>query len=150
VGELAFTVHQPSTGSTAPAWTALLALGYVLDVSPTYWAYLWGTVFAIAAAVLAALLSYRYFGRSEAMFLVAIVCVIEWHMAWASLSGMEITLFTFLSLFFFYLLDRDAHLVWLGFVAGVSFLVRPEALLLVVLYGLRLLHDGKTQNIECS
>ena len=66
-GEMAFAVGQPSTGSTSPTWTALLSLGYLLNIPPTGWAYLWGTIFAIAAAALAAVLSYRYFGRTEAM-----------------------------------------------------------------------------------
>jgi hypothetical protein len=147
-GEMAFTVGRPSTGSTAPAWTALLSLGYVLNIPPTCWAYLWGTIFAIAAAALAAVLSYRYFGRAEAMLFVASISLIEWHMAWASLSGMEISLFTFLSLFFFYLLDRRSHPVWIGLIAGVSFLVRPEAVLLVTVYGLWLLFRWREERLQ--
>lgn len=142
-GTMAFINGQPSTGSTAPAWSLLLALGYVLDIPHLYWAYILGTLFAILSAVIAALISNQYFGHSISPIIVAVICILEWHLAWASLSGMEITLFMFLSLLFFYMLNRKSHPVWMGLLTGVAFLVRPESFLLAGVYGLSQLFQFK-------
>src|SRR5512133_2117906 len=41
-GQWAFFPGQPSAGSTAPLWSALLALGDLLHLGPYIWAYLVG------------------------------------------------------------------------------------------------------------
>src|SRR5690606_36632405 len=38
-GEFAFVLGQPSAGSTAPLWTALLAVGYAARLDYCAWAY---------------------------------------------------------------------------------------------------------------
>src|SRR6185295_15530732 len=53
---MAFSPDQPSTGSTSLGWTTLLATGYLLRVPFFHWAYLWGSIFAIASAFTAACL----------------------------------------------------------------------------------------------
>jgi arabinofuranosyltransferase len=50
---------------------------------------------------------------------------------------MEVTLFTFLTLSYLWLLDSHSRPYWLGLVAGLIVLVRPEGLLLVITYGLK-------------
>jgi len=144
-GTMSFVANQPSSGSTAPAWSLLLALGYVFKVPPTYWAYFCGSLFAVMSAWLAALINEQYFGWSLRSVLVGVLCLLEWHLAWAALSGMEITLFIFVSLLFFYLLNRDTHSVWMGLLTGLAFLVRPEAFLLVGVYGLSLIIRNRNQ-----
>ena len=62
-GLMAFSPGIPSTGSTSAGWTAILALGYFLNILFFSWAYLWGCIFAVATAFIAAQLSYRYFGN---------------------------------------------------------------------------------------
>ena len=105
-GELAFNPGEPSSGSTAPAWSALLSLAYLLKVNPQLWAYLWGVIFHLASAMCAARLSYRFFGDLRAAWAVGVITVLEWHLAWGALSGMEISLFTFISILFLLLLER--------------------------------------------
>ena len=51
-GEWAFRPGIPSAGSTAPLWSALLALGFLLRLSPYIWTYLLGMVTLFALAVL--------------------------------------------------------------------------------------------------
>lgn len=97
-GEIAFNPGQPSSGSTALGWSMLLALSYLLRLSPIPWAYACGSLFAVASAFLATRLGERYFGSLSSPWLVGILCLLEWHLAWAAMSGMEITLFTFLAL----------------------------------------------------
>jgi hypothetical protein len=136
-GIMAYNRGQLSSGSTAPLWAGLLALGYLLGVPHLWWAYVWGTVFSIASALSAAYLSVRYFGYKASFWWVGIVSFLEWHLAWAALSGMEVTFFTFLTLLYLWLLDRDSPAYLLGIVAGIIALARPEGFLLVAIYGIR-------------
>src|SRR5512139_1211356 len=43
-GQWAFRPNMPSAGSTAPLWSALLAIGYWLGLAPYIWTFLLGTV----------------------------------------------------------------------------------------------------------
>lgn len=143
-GMMAFSPGTPSTGSTSAGWTALLATGYFLNISLFFWAYLWGCVFAVASAYLAAQLSYSYFGKFMNASAIAFICIFEWHLAWSAVSGMEISFFTFLSLLFLLFVHRNASPSLLGFVAGLAFLVRPEAALLIAIYGIKIFVENRT------
>ena len=147
-GIMAFSPGVPSTGSTSPGWTVLLAAGYKLNASFLDWAYLWGSIFAIATAFAAALLSHCYFGDFKRAAIVGVICIFEWHLAWAALSGMEINLFTFLTLLTLLMTQRNSPPYLMGLVTGLTFLVRPEGFFLGAIYGLKLMitnrnHPGK-------
>jgi hypothetical protein len=137
-GVMAFSPGQPSTGSTSFGWTILLALGYSLNVPFFLWTYLLGGVFSIATAFTAARLSHEYFGNFMNAVIVAIICILEWHLAWAAVSGMEICLFTFLTLLFFLLLNRNRSPFLLGGLTGLIVLVRPEGIILALVYAFKL------------
>ncbi len=138
-GVMAFSSGQPSTGSTSPGWTILLAMGYKLKVPFLGWTYILGGIFAVATAFTAAALSESYFKDFKRAVIVAIICIVEWHLAWAAFSGMEVGLFTFLTLLILLLIHRKSSPLLMGSLIGVAFLVRPEAVILAVLYGVRLL-----------
>ena len=138
-GVMAFTPGQPSTGSTAFGWTVLLATGYVLHIPFFLWTYFLGSLFAVGAALLAAYLSRRYFGMFQNAVLVGVICILEWHLAWASVSGMEVGLFTFLTLLFLILIDRQVPAWILGALTGMIVLVRPEGVILALVYAIKLL-----------
>ncbi len=142
-GIMAFSPGVPSTGSTSAGWTGLLAAGYVLHVPFFFWAYLWGCIFAIATAWTAAHLSFRYFGNFRNAVIVAVLCILEWHLAWSAVSGMEISLFIFLSLLFLLLIHRNSPPYLMGLIAGLAFLVRPEMSLLIALYGIKILLENR-------
>ncbi|HET9589025.1 MAG TPA: hypothetical protein VFO91_09580, partial [Anaerolineales bacterium] len=142
-GLMAFSPEQPSTGSTSPGWTTLLAAGYVLKAPLFDWAYIWGSIFGIAAAFTAARLSHSYFGDSKRAMIVAVVCILEWHLAWATLSGMEISLFTFLSLLILLALYHNTSPFLMGLLIGLTFLIRPEGIIFALLYGMKLLFTNR-------
>lgn len=56
---------------------------------------------------------------------------------------MEISLFTFLTLLFLLLLYKNSPPYLMGFVAGLAFLVRPEASILIAIYGVKLLLENR-------
>ncbi len=140
-GVIAFSPGIPSAGNTSFLWALLLALGYFLKVPFFLWTYLWGGIFAVVTAFMTALLSQKYFGNVRNSIIAAIICVLEWHLAWAALSGMEIGLFTCLTLLFFLLLARDTSPFLMGGLAGIIVLVRPEGIILAMVYGLSLLFN---------
>lgn len=138
-GMIAFSPGTPSSGSTSFLWTLLLALGYFIKVPFFYWTFAWGGIFAVITGFIAALLNHTYFGNFRNSVIVAIVCILEWHLAWAAVSGMEIGLFTCLMLLFFLLLAREVSPWILGALTGLTVLARPEGILLAAIYGLKLL-----------
>ena len=129
-GEFAFLPGQPSAGSTSPLWSALLAVGYSLRLEPRAWTYALGTL----ALALNGWLAYRLVGgwwpeRRWAALAAGAAVVLEWHLAWAAVSGMETVLFAALVLAVFACpVERPA---WLGALVGLSVLVRPDGLTLL-------------------
>lgn len=103
-GELSFFTGQISAGSTSPLWSSILAVGYALHLDFHFWTYLWGALALGGSAVLSSRLIARWqaqtsFGTSPWLpVVVPLFLVLEWHMAWSAVSGMEIPLFVFLSL----------------------------------------------------
>src|SRR5436190_1677519 len=88
-GELAFVPGQPSAGSTAPLWTALLAAGYVLRIDYHWWSYGLGAGLLALNALLVHRLVLRWWPAALAAATAAgIFIVLEWHLVWAAVSGM--------------------------------------------------------------
>ena len=165
-GQLAYLPGQPSAGSTSPAWSFLLSIGYMLGLDFRIWAYLLGALSLAATAWLA----YRLFLRLPSLkqlsvqatqpmaaLLAGLFCAVEWHLVWAAASGMETILFTALSLALVeYFASQVAmrrspdgpvsvqkeqaivSAVGIGLLGGVLVLTRPEGLALagMVILGL--------------
>jgi hypothetical protein len=167
-GQLAFLRGQPSAGSTSPAWSFLLSVGYLLGIDFRVWAYLLGGLSLAAAAWLA----YRLFLRlaptkTTVALLVGLFCAVEWHLVWAAASGMETMLFTALSLglleyFISQVAARESppgptslrkeqaviSAVGIGLLGGILALTRPEGLVLagLVIVGLIFLPRPASRN----
>jgi hypothetical protein len=133
-GQWAFVPGQTSAGSTSPLWSLLLSLGYWLGL--------------------------RFFPTKPWAGPVAgLLCILEWHLVWASVSGMETILYTWLSVLVVELwLAAESRLtlmdgrrekdpgqirwsifgLWLGLgaIGGLLVLTRPEGLGLIGLIGL--------------
>jgi len=132
-GEFSFVPGQPSAGSTSPAWTVLLSLGYVLGLDFRLWTYLLGATLLALNAWLAYQLVLRYWPTARRAALAAgLFVAFEWHLVWSAASGMETLLFSALALLAF-VLDPARHALRLGLVLGTSLLVRPDGLLLLPL-----------------
>lgn len=132
-GEWAFTPGVPSAGSTAPLWSALLALGFLLRLAPHLWTYCLGGIFLFAQAALAELSARRLLTSYRPRLpLIGLFFVFEWHLTWSAASGMETLLYAFLvTLILVLLTEPTPRPLTLGLLTALSIWVRPDGLTLL-------------------
>ena len=130
----------------SPLWTILLAIGTPLGKALPIWAHLLGVVFLALTALYAYKLALRLLDGNKVLgFACALLTVVEFRLLWSAQSGLEMTLFTFLSLatIYAYLKNREQLRTALIF-CGLALWTRPEGLLLFVALGL----DGLIRRIR--
>ena len=133
-GEWAFLPGQPSAGSTAPLWAAVLAVGHILGMDPRLWTYALGATCLLATAWFCARWVAKRVDREESwIWPVAMLFVFEWHMVWAAVSGMEVLALGLMAVAVLSVLGkRTWNPLLLGALIGLGVWLRPEALLLVL------------------
>lgn len=137
---LAYDSGLPSTGSTAPLWTVLVSGLFFLPGSVVVWLKLLGAL-CYFAVISATWTLGRELGLSPRFRLLASLLTLStaW-LVWSALSGMEVLLFTALTLvgMSLHLAERrDPRRLPLAFaVFAISALARPEGLLLLPLAAL--------------
>ncbi len=132
-GEWAFWRGTTSGGSTAPLWSALLALGYWLKIPFYFWTYALGGVLLWALAVLSERFLREIMPAYQSKYpLVGIFIIGEWHLVWASASGMETLLYALIvtTVLIFLALGKRNFLL-LGALVGISLWVRPGGVTLL-------------------
>ena len=132
-GEWSFRAGAPSAGSTSPLWSVLLALGFLLGLTPYIWAYFLGMLvmygIAITTEVVARHLISSYSPRIP---WVGLFFIVEWHLLWAALSGMETLLHGLIVTVGLSALMMNSHrYLTLGLLTGISVWVRPDGLTLL-------------------
>lgn len=157
-GEWAFLRGEASAASTAPLYTAMLAVGHAVGLSPYVWAHALGITALFAGAAVGARLARRLFPDTPYIGLgTGLLLATSWHLIWAAASGMETMLFMTLSLGVigltwhelepppkrpltpYFLMRRGAVM---GFLGALLYLSRPEGIGLVGLAGLMTLLSG--------
>jgi hypothetical protein len=160
IGQWAFVPGQTSAGSTAPLWSLLLSLGYWLGLPYKAWTYGLGMAALGLTGWTISRMGPRIFPTKPWVGpLAGLFCVFEWHLVWASVSGMETILYIWLSVLVLDLwLTADGRRQttddgrqafgggnqpltisrwWLlGVLGGLLALTRPEGLGLIGLMGL--------------
>lgn len=137
-GRWAYVPGVSSSGSTAPLWTLLLALGYLLRLPYLWWAYLLGTACLVWLAWMGMTLWRALWpAAAERDWIAGLVLVLTWPLVWAAVSGMETLLFIALGLtiLVLYVQERPGREALLGLLCGWLILVRPDGLLLFLLVG---------------
>lgn len=132
LGQWAFVPGKISAGSTAPLWSFLLAIGHLIPGNFFYvWTYgmgvlvLWGT--AVLVELWARNLNERWQPRWP---WIGLLVVGEWHLVWASVSGMETVLAALVVAAVFVAIQKRRW--WLaGGLAGIGVWVRPDMLTLL-------------------
>lgn len=132
-GEWAFRPGVPSAGSTAPLWSALLAVGFLLNLSPYIWTFLLGTLTLFALSYLCEYVARRLVSSYRPRLpWVGIFIAFEWHLAWAAMSGMETLLHGLIvTTVLILLMTNSPRYLTLGLLTGLSVWVRPDGLTLL-------------------
>jgi hypothetical protein len=147
-GEWAFVPGKASGGSTGPLWVLFLTIGYFVRLDHHIWAYILGsvTLFGIGAV---GLYSFRLLQPDLQKWglLAGLILVLEWHLIWASASGMETLFFALIATFTLVYLFRNNinQREWLliGFLIGISVWIRPDGITLLGPAGLVILLGTK-------
>src|SRR3989304_7230422 len=90
-GEWAFRPGIPSAGSTAPLWSVLLAIGFLLHLSPYIWTYFLGAFLLFSLAILCEWAGRKLIDSYRPRFpWLGIFIAFEWRLVWAGMAGMGI------------------------------------------------------------
>ena len=132
-GEWAFRPGIPSAGSTAPLWSAVLALGFIFRLSPYIWTYFLGAVTLVVLAVISEWAVRQLVDSYRPRFpWVGIFIAFEWHLAWAAMSGMETLLHGLIvTTVLILLMTNTPRYLTLGLLTGLAAWVRPDGLTLL-------------------
>lgn len=127
-GKWEFLPGEVSGGSTAPLWTLMLSLGFLLGLQTPY---VWSAFLSIAALIGIGLVAFEILRKSEKSshklwLLGSIFVVMDWHILWSSVSGMETILYCFFSLLLVLLLLDAKKWLGIGLLAGLILWVRPD------------------------
>ena len=140
---LAYNPGQRVAGSTAPLWTALLSLGFLLRLPAIAWAQGLGVTGQLLTVAGSWRLARAHLLPRGLAAMVAGLVATSGPLVWGALSGMEIPAFTALSVWAmaFHAAERRAALLPAAqapaplslLLLGLAALLRPEGLLLLVL-----------------
>jgi hypothetical protein len=147
-GQWGLVPGQPSAGSTAPLWSALLTLGYSFDIEPRWWAYGLGWL-SLLGLTLVGVWGVRMIasGYQPWATVAAGVFLFEWHLVWAAVSGMETVLIALLvTAVLIWITNVRVNWFWIGVLIGLSVWIRPDGITLLGPAGLiSLLRGNKTE-----
>jgi hypothetical protein len=133
-GQWAFLPGKPSSGSTSPLWSALLALGYWFRLPYFFWTFFLGGLSLFAVARLGEMLFVSVLpGQPGKIPWMGIFLAGEWHLAWAAVSGMETLLNAAMILLVLLLIGRarGRNWGWAGLLIGFSVWIRPDGVTLL-------------------
>jgi len=128
----AYFPGNTTNGSTAPLWTFILSVGYFFNLPYLQWAYFCGGVFLFGTGFTARVLLNELSPRLNWLtFAGALMLTGEWHLVWASASGMETIFYAFcvVVLFLMTVLKKKNWLV-MGLLVGLMIWIRPDAVTL--------------------
>lgn len=147
-GSFAYAPDRSGAGSTSPLWVLLLAPAQLIPAAPLWLVSLWadtlgalalfGLAWATGTLVELWLADMDARARAAAFLLAGCAVITEWHLTWASLSGMETLLFVLLSALLLLGVGRNWHPVRLGVIAAGLTTTRPEGAVLALLVAVAL------------
>lgn len=130
-----FQPGKPGTGSSAPLWTALLAVPYMFGWNPVLWAIVLGTLSLGALGLVVWRWAEERYGSASLALGFAAAAILSPQVAWGAVEGMETALAACLATLLLWRLTRPwARLrdAWVdGWLLGGLLWLRPEAPLLV-------------------
>jgi len=132
-GEWAFNPEKPSGGSTAPLWSALIAIGFLVKLAPYVWTYFLGAAVLWMLSMLGEKVVRELVPTYQPRFpWVGAALALEWHLVWAAASGMETLLYGLLATAaLVFVISGSRKYFSLGLLIGLSVWVRPDGITLL-------------------
>jgi hypothetical protein len=134
-GQLAFNRGEPSAGSTAPLWSALIAVPRLAGADPVLATKLIGMALSAVAATMTWLLAREISSSPFVAWVAGLAVALSPRLTWAGVSGMEVPLYVALSLgaLLAYVRDPDRLAPVWGVLAALSGASRPETFVIFFL-----------------
>jgi arabinofuranosyltransferase len=133
-----YNINQPTPGTTSPLWVMLLSISFLLKLDPIVFSISLSSLFFLLTCLETYRLSSKLGFTPNFALMAALLVVFAGRLAWSSLSGMEITVFCYLTLLAanLYLdeLKENRVTVLTGLVLGLAVVIRPEGILLALIY----------------
>jgi len=134
-----YNIGVPTPGTSSPLWVIILSIPFFISekfVLPFSLAA--GSLFFLLTCIELYRLCLRIGFNKNYSMLITILTLISGRLLWSSLSGMEITLFCYLSVLIFRIHLRELETgkisVLTGLFLGLAVITRPEAYLLALIY----------------
>lgn len=125
-----YSIGEPVSGSTSPLWVFLLAGASLLSGEFLITSKLLSGLFFLLSAVGIYYFALRQWNQRKIAFCAALLTMTAGRFAWAALSGMETTFFTFLSITAIMKhcsdKEKDRRSITAPILFGIASLVRPE------------------------
>jgi hypothetical protein len=134
-----FNIGDPTPGTTSPFWIMILSIPFLI-YSKLFMAFslFVGSVFLLLTCIEIYRLGKRLGFSENYSLLISLLTLLAGRLLWSSLSGMEITLFCYLSIMVVknHLAELKSGKVNIvtGLLIGIAGITRPEAYLLAVIY----------------
>jgi len=134
--EWSFIPGTASGGSTGPLWVLFIVAGYFFRIDHQIWAYILGSVTLFGIGFVGILGFSRLQPKLKKWAIFAgLILVLEWHLIWASVSGMETLLsaliLTFILVFLFQSDISSRQWLLIGLLIGISVWIRPDGITLL-------------------
>jgi hypothetical protein len=134
-----FNIGTPTPGTTSPFWVIILSIPFLISsklILP--FSYIIGSVFFLLVGIETYRLSNRLGFEKKYALLISVLTLLAGRLAWSSLSGMEITLFCYLTVIIVKThlgeIEHNKIKIVTGLLLGLAAVTRPETYLLAVIY----------------
>lgn len=134
-----YNLGDPTPGTTSPLWVIVLSVPFLFSQNLILvYSLIVGAFFFLLTCFEVYKLSLKLGLSKDYSLLITILTLLAGRLIWSSLSGMEITLFCYITVLIVRIhlneLERKKLSVWNGLLLGISINVRPEAYLFAGLY----------------
>ena len=150
-----YNIGDPTPGTTSPLWVVILSIPFLISRSLIIpYSLLIGSLFFLFACFEVYKISLKLNFNPNYALLITLLTVMNGRLLWSSLSGMEITLFIWLTLLIARIhlseIEKNKINIYTGIILGLAALTRPETYLFGLLYyfaSIILLRKSLKQNL---
>jgi hypothetical protein len=134
-----YNIGVPTPGTSSPLWVIILAIPFLISKDfVLFFSLAAGSVFFLLTIIELYKLCLAIGFNKNYSLLISFLTLLAGRLIWSSLSGMEITLFCYLSVLVFrrHLKELETGKVsaFSGLLLGLAVIARPEAFLLALIY----------------